>query len=137
MVPAFPQKLQKGFAPLPAGSPLAQNEERLVREFDNNTVMLETNFELLLTVLCTIEMEFRLLIKGNIGVIAFSLWPMFYSIASMAAAQQNQPDVPRFLADQSGQQSAAINHEGTGKADEYQINVGAQRDRMNQQAEPE
>ncbi len=55
----------------------------------------------------------------------------------MAAAQQNQSEVPRFLADQSGQQSAAINHEGTGKADEYQINVGAQRDRMNQQAEPE
>ncbi len=49
--------------------------------------MLETNFELLLTVLCTIEMEFRLLIKGNIGVIAFSLWPMFYSIASMAASR--------------------------------------------------
>ena len=47
--------------------------------------MLKTNFELLLTVLCTIEMEFRLLIKGNIGVIAYSLWPMFYSIASMAA----------------------------------------------------
>ena len=55
----------------------------------------------------------------------------------MAAAQQNQSEVPRFLADQSGQQSAAINHEGTGKADEYQINVGAQRDRMNEQAEPE
>ena len=72
MVPAFPQKLQKGFAPLPAESPLAQNEERLVREFDNNTVMLKTNFELLLTVLCTIEMEFRLLIKENIGVITFS-----------------------------------------------------------------
>ena len=87
LVPAFPQKLQKGFAPLPAGSPLAQNEERLVREFDNNTVMLETNFELLLTALCTIEMEFRLLIKGNIGVIAFSLWPMCYSIASVAASR--------------------------------------------------
>ena len=55
----------------------------------------------------------------------------------MAAAQQNQPDVPRFLTDQSCQQSAAINHEGTGKADEYQIKIGAQRDRMNEQAEPE
>ena len=55
----------------------------------------------------------------------------------MAAAQQNQSEVTRFLADQSGQQSAAINHVGTGKADEYQINVGAQRDRMNQQAEHE
>ena len=49
--------------------------------------MLETNFKLLLTVLCTIEMEFRLIIKGNIGVIEFSLWPMFYSIASMAASR--------------------------------------------------
>ncbi len=39
--------------------------------------MLETNFELLLAVLCTIEMEFRLLIKGNIGVMTFSLWPRF------------------------------------------------------------
>ena len=54
----------------------------------------------------------------------------------MAATQQNQPDVPRFLADQSGQQSAAINHEGTGKADEYQITVSAQRDRMNQRLFP-
>ena len=49
--------------------------------------MHKTNFELLLTVLCTIEMEFRLLIKGNIGVIAFSLWPMFYSITSLAASR--------------------------------------------------
>ena len=48
--------------------------------------MLEINFELRLAVLCTIEMEFRLLIKGNIGVIAFFLWPMFYSLASMVAS---------------------------------------------------
>ena len=77
LVPTFPQKLQKGFAPIPAGSSLAQNEKRLVREFDNNTVMLETDFELLLAALCDREMEFRLLIKGNIGVMTFSLWPKF------------------------------------------------------------
>ena len=52
-------------------------------------------------------------------------------------AAKHQPDVPRFLTDQSCQQSAAINHEGTGKADEYQIKVGAQRDQVNEQAESE
>ena len=72
VVSAFPQKLQKGFAPLPAESPLAQNEEYLAQEFENNAVMLEINFELLLVVLYTIEMEFRLLIKGNIDVMTFS-----------------------------------------------------------------
>ena len=49
--------------------------------------MLETNFELLLAALCNREMEFRLLIKGNIGVIAYALWPMFFAIASMAASR--------------------------------------------------
>ena len=72
LVPAFSKKLPKGFAPLLAGTPLAQNEEYLAQEFENNAVMLEINFELLLVVLYTIEMEFRLLIKGNIDVMTFS-----------------------------------------------------------------
>ena len=64
-----------------------RTEERLAREFENNTVLVEANFELLLTVLCTIEMEFRLLIKGNVGVTTFSCWPRFYLIAAMAASR--------------------------------------------------
>ena len=42
----------------------------------------------------------------------------------------------RFLADQGRRQSATNNHEGTGKADEFQIIVGAQRDRRTNKPNP-